>query len=544
MCIHHFNAHTCGHLTPNLDHSLNHHCTSVQNELFKYHEQPRALLRKASKDARKLRPGSEGWPIKPPSICPPIWPTFPQVAPSRDWDRPIQEDKVRGWTAHTDDAIDHVLRTNDAKIPDVRQFASAMAQPTFGDRLPNVMLIRVPWGCGLDVGPCANGLAGKRCMDKELPRARLCPRDEWARERRMIERFRTHGLSDSDHFITQGLSDGEIVAALLEERRIRHIEDVRALEMGFDPARPLDDSDEDDLEDNYRMASRKILWEWLDTRTTKRPMSQLWGAAMMIGFLDTYDEILDPKNKKRRYKDQYTLRSSPTKSMFETPPAPSPATNKGRRSGRSDGQPVPLNPVASKGNSSAPLPPALNYGEDRRGDTNGILANFNQNQNGQGSSSAQAAGASNDNQNTEGISIALTATGSLIEQDTDRATITIYGHPYPLHTECGRPIIDGSLEYWEVREVIEEEAAQIFSYSCPTIITESGELILLGNTENIEVMEDEVVGLMSSQSRWGHLSSSLVHGRMEIGYGEDDHDGKKVEAMTLWYYEKPRDGVL
>ena len=542
MCIHHFNVHTCGHLTPNPDHSLNHHCTNVQSQLFRYHEQPRSLHR-ASKGARNLRPGSEGWPIKPPSTCPEIWPTLPQIAPSRDWDRPIQEDKITGWIAYTDDAIDHVLRTNDATFPDARQFANSMTQPTLGDGSPNVMLIRVPWGCGLDVGPCANGLAGKRCMDKELPRARLCPRNEWARERRMIERFKTHGLSDSDHFITQGLSDGEIVAALEEERRIRHTEDVRALEMGFDPARPLDDTDEDDLEDNYRMASRTILWEWLDSRSTKRPMSQIWGAAMMTGFLDPHEERMDPKNKKRRHKDEYISRFSRTDSNIEA--IPSQAINISKHSGRSDGHPAPRDATDTSGNSSAALPPAPDNGETLQDDTSGTSATTNQNRSSQGSSSAQVAGASNKNQNDRGNSIAPTATASMIGQDTDRATIIVYGHPYPLHTECGRPIIDGSLEYWEVREVIaEQQSARMFSYSCPTIITESGELILVGNTENIEIVKNEIVGLMSSQSRWGSLGSSLVHGRMEMEYGEDNGGEKKLEVMTLWYYEKRRDGVL
>ena len=359
----------------------------------------------------------------------------------------------------------------------------------------------------------------------------------------MIERFKTHGLSDSDHFITQGLSDGEIVAALEEERRIRHTEDVRALEMGFDPARPLDDSDEDDLEDNYRMASRTILWEWLDSRSTKRPMSQIWGAAMMTGFLDPHEERMDPKNKKRRHKDHYILRFSRIDSNCEG--VPSPAINMGRQSGHSDGHSAPRDAIASSVSPSAALPPAPDNGENLQGDTRGTLATNNQNQNSQGSSSAQVAGASNKNQNDRGNSIAPTATASMIGQDTDRATIILYGHPYPLHTECGRPIIDGSLEYWEVREVIDEQqSARIFSYSCPTIITESGELILLGNTENIEIVKNEVVGLMSNQSRWGSLGSSLVHGRMEMEYGEDDSDRKKLEVMILWYYEKPRDGVL
>ena len=360
----------------------------------------------------------------------------------------------------------------------------------------------------------------------------------------MIERFRTHGLSESDHFITQGLSDGEIAAALEEERRIRHIEDVRALEMGFDPARPLDDSDEDDLEDNYRMASRKVLWEWLDPRFTKRPMSQIWGAAMMTGFLDPHDETLDPKNKKRRHKDQYILRSSRTNSNFEG--SPSPAMINSRQSGRSDRHRAPRDTIASNVNPSAPLlPPAPDNGENAQSDSGRTLAMVDRNQNSQGSSSAQAAGASNNNQNGGGISFAPTTTGSLTRQDTDRATMIVYGHPYPLHTECGRPIIDGSWEYWEVREVIDiQQAAQTFSYSCPTIIAESGELIRLGEAENIEIMKDEVVGLMSSQSRWGSLSSSLVHGRMEMGFGEDDRDGRKYEVMTLWYYEKPRDGLL
>ena len=541
MCIHHFNVHTCGHLTPNLDHTLNHHCTNVQSQLSKYHGQPR-ILRRTNKDARNPRPGSEGWPMKPPSLCPAIWPTPPHAAPSRDLDRPIQEDRITGWTTHTEDAIDHVLRTNDANFPHVRQFANSMAHPTIGDGLPNVVLIRVPWGCGLDMGPCANGLAGKRCMNKELPRARLCPRDEWERERRMIYRFRTHGISDSDHFITQVLSDGEIAAALEEERRIRHIEDVRALEMGFDPARPLDDSDEDDLEDNYRMASRKILWESLDTKTTKRPMSQIWGAAMMIGFLDPQDENLHPKNKKRRHKDEYMLRSSRTNSSLEG--LPSQAINTSRQASSSLGHPAHHDAIASNANSNARLLPAPGNGENTRGDTSNTLAIFSQNQNGQGSSSDQAAGASNNSQNSRDINITPRTEASLTGQDTDRATIMTYGHPFPLHTGCGRPIIDGSLEYWEAREVVDErQAAPTFSYSCPTIITESGELILIGNTENIEVMKDEVVGLMSSQSRWGTLSSSLVHGRMEVGFGEDDN-GKKVEVTTVWYYEKPRDGVL
>ena len=360
----------------------------------------------------------------------------------------------------------------------------------------------------------------------------------------MIYRFKTDGISDSDHFITQVLSDGETAAALEEERRIRHIEDVRALEMGFDPARPLDDSDEDDLEDNYRMASRNILWESLDTRTTKRPISQIWGAAMMTGFLDPQDENLHPKNKKRRHKDEYMLRSSRTNSGLEG--FSSLAINTSRQGGHLDGHPAPLQAAsASNVNFSAPLQPALGNGENPRGDNSGTLATFHQSQNGQGSSSAQASGASNNNQNSGGISITPTTTGSLTGQDTDRATIMTYGHPYPLHTGCGRPIIDGSLEYWEARKVInEQQAAPTISYSCPTIITESGELILLGNTENIEVMKDEVVGLMSNQSRWGALNSSLVHGRMEMKSGEDDPDGKKVEVTTLWYYEKPRDEVL
>lgn len=78
-------------------------------------------------------------------------------------------------------------------------------------------------------------------------------------------------------------------------------------------------------------------------------------------------------------------------------------------------------------------------------------------------------------------------------QDTDDETLQVYGHAWPMHSERGRPIIDGSLEYWEAMQQPRASPAA----SCPTIMTRSGRLILEGSPDNVEVIEDGVVEEMA-----------------------------------------------
>ena len=90
-------------------------------------------------------------------------------------------------------------------------------------------------------------------------------------------------------------------------------------------------------------------------------------------------------------------------------------------------------------------------------------------------------------------------------EDTDAETLAAYGQAYPLHTKLGRPIIDGSMEYWETLHgslssnppaaTDGEGEASTNPRTIPTIRTESQRMILLG-TGDKEVIADEVAERM------------------------------------------------
>ena len=70
--------------------------------------------------------------------------------------------------------------------------------------------------------------------------------------------------------------------------------------------------------------------------------------------------------------------------------------------------------------------------------------------------------------------------------DTDAETLAAYGRAYTLHTEHGRPIIDGSLEYWEAVHRSPPAAASTTPRTVPTIRTESGRVLLQGTEDRVE----------------------------------------------------------
>lgn len=474
MCIHYFNVHTCGHRTYNFDLSANSHCTKVQKQLFAYHDQPYS---------GQLNPGQFEWPVKPPQVCPVSQPTHHRLAPSRQWWTLAPEGSIRGWSAYKDGPLDNFFRNRGElhRHARLRTLARSSGHPTRGDGRDNVQLIEVPWGCGRDSVRCSSGLAGRRCPEKESQRAKD-----------ITARLRINGLSME-----------EVSIALAEENRIRHLEDVRCLELGFDPATPI-------FRD-LRMEQRSISWWWQipnGVAIDRKPRSQLWGGASVIGVLDP-DPDLEPE-------------SSPP-----APPAPQKESQQGRgRKRRHNRQP------ASRAQSMITNPC---HDESHQRYPSGVNRPNSQPEADSGYSSI-------DQRNP--------FWGTL--HDTDDETVQVYGRAWPLHSERGRPIIDGSLEYWEAmqqrpraprgRPVAGSEVL------CPTIVTRSGRLILEGSADSIEVVEDGVVEEMvrveseeGMSTRQGEEEEAdrqgLDRGQMDVS--DDDKDGNEVVDGVLEDCERP-----
>ena len=271
MCIHTFNVHICGHHTPNVDHNINSHCTKVQAQLHDYKRQP---------DIEDLVPGFQAWPIPPPRVCPVAPPVKDRLRPRRRWNGAESEANVRGWSQFRESLMRDFFQgsADPTQFGAIRQQASRREQPTHGDGGANMQLIEVPWGCGYGVGLCSAGLAGRRCPEKEAQR-----------EQNLVNALQADGLSGE-----------EIDLALLEEERLRHLQDVRALEFGFDPAIPV--------VDDARMAARVIHWVSVDQGVfEKRPCSQLFGGALVIGVLDPVPEpaIQEPRRGRGRKKKSH-----------------------------------------------------------------------------------------------------------------------------------------------------------------------------------------------------------------------------------------------
>lgn len=169
---------------------------------------------------------------------------------------------MQGWSIFTDGQLGNYFR--DLGLPSqharLERYARHSEHPTLGDDNKNVRLIKVPWGCGLDLGRCSIALAGRRCPEKEL-----------VRETNLVDRL-----------LIDGFSAEEIELSLEEERRIRHLEDVRAVQLGYDPGTPI-------CYDPTR-AAKSIQWWWSVTIVNgnvinRQPRSQLWGGASAIGVL-------------------------------------------------------------------------------------------------------------------------------------------------------------------------------------------------------------------------------------------------------------------
>ncbi|KAG7006942.1 hypothetical protein G7Y79_00012g032780 [Physcia stellaris] len=128
------------------------------------------------------------------------------------------------------------------------------------------------------------------------PRRPTLPEKESRREKDLVARFRVLGLSSE-----------ETSLALAEENRIRHLEDVRALELGFDPATRIFC--------DRRREQRSIEWWWLvpnGVAMDRKPRSQLWGGAAVMGVLDPESPPAPPRqNKTLRKAAVGTLRKGP-----------------------------------------------------------------------------------------------------------------------------------------------------------------------------------------------------------------------------------------
>ena len=409
---------------------------------------------------------------------------------------------MRGWSQYRESLMRDFFKGeagDPTQFGGIRQHARRSEHPTYGDGETNVRLIEVPWGCGQGGGLCSSGLAGRRCPEKEA-----------LRERNLVKAFRADGLSR-----------GEIDLAIREERRLRHLQDVRALEVGFDPATPV--------VDDARLAARIIRWVPIDQGVfEKRPRSQLFGGALVMGVLDPVPEpeIQEPRRarggkKKARGKGKGKARTESDISCHEQshhrrPPPIAPRT--------------PANP--------APLPRAAGRVYRR------TLPTPNPN---------------------------LRPDPTPTAADTDAETLAAYGQAYPLHTELGRPIIDGSFEYWEALQggpapnppaaTGGEGKASTSPRTIPTIRTESGRVLLQGTGDKEEVIADEVAGMMVGEGRdkvirgwWREIDEwevssggmeearrrGLVFGQMDLVRCEEG--GRRVFNGVLEYFEQPRGG--
>ena len=137
----------------------------------------------------------------------------------RLWNQSVSEENIEGWGSFHADEVHEFLRTNRTANHQwkLRHFTRRMARPSVGDGRPNVRLVQVPWGCGRTAGVCSAGLAGRRCLsEKEIDRMTCA-----------LGGYR--GLKP-------WLSEEEVELAVKEEIRIRYLEDIRAIQLGNDPA--------------------------------------------------------------------------------------------------------------------------------------------------------------------------------------------------------------------------------------------------------------------------------------------------------------------
>lgn len=397
----------------------------------------------------------------------------------------------------------------------IRQQASRREQPTHGDGGANMQLIEVPWGCGYGVGLCSAGLAGRRCPEKEAQR-----------EQNLVNALQADGLSGE-----------EIDLALLEEERLRHLQDVRALEFGFDPAIPV--------ADDARMAARVIRWVSVDQGVfEKRPCSQLFGGALVIGVLDPVPEpdIQEPRRGRGRKKKSHGKAKG--KGKGRTGSDISCHEQSHRRGPPPNAPNAPANPAPPPGAAARVYRRTLRTPKPS-------------------SRPDPAPGAADSTYGSQDQS--PPSYGGL--RDTDAETLATYGRAYPLHTELGRPIIDGSLEYWEALHgsplpnppaaAHSEVPASRSPRTVPTIRTESGRVLLQGTGDSEEVIADEVAGRMGRErvirgwwrevDEWeagrGEMEvarrQGLVFGQM--GLIRCEAGGRRVVDGELVYYERPRE---
>lgn len=447
MCIHVYNLHSCGCHTRNLDHSINSHCTRVQRLLYHYHDQIHH---------NSFYPPPTHWAITCPRTCPLFWP-HGHNPPVRLWNQPISEENIEGWGSFHGDEVDEFLRTNRTANYQwkFRHFTRRMARPSVGDGRPNVHLVQVPWGCGLNAGVCSAGLTGRRCSEKEIDRMTYA-----------LGRYRV---------IKPWLNEDEVQLAVLEEIRIRYLEDVRAIELGTDSATRVglpDWPSPDDYVEIHRMLSRVIHWQGIGNVFNRKPLSQLWGAADTAGSL-----ILSPGLRQVHPIGRPVANQSRTHTAHNDPRVEAPGSflrsfNALLHRGHPDSHSVVPNTDVPNGAGNAQKAPAPERIQSPRG-----------------GSSQQTVAATN----------IQSPPGSTVAPTTDLATLLAYhGVAYPIHTGTpGRPIIDGTDEYQEAREVFERQPpTRMIPKSCPNIVTDSGKLILKGCSGNIAVVEDGLIDLV------------------------------------------------
>ena len=190
----------------------------------------------------------------------------------REWLGPEGEAAIKEWERFKDDDLYGyfaVMRNPYAstqykhlvKAGEIGRYAEAREHPTLGDNIPNAHVVKVPWGCGLNLGPCSTGLAGYRCSEKEPLRG------HWTVIRFLQE---------------EGLSDAEMQRAIEHEEWIRHLEDIRAIELERGPAKPILYNDTPALRaEHRRLSTKRIRWEidghgGVSNRFQQPPLYQLW----------------------------------------------------------------------------------------------------------------------------------------------------------------------------------------------------------------------------------------------------------------------------